>query len=130
MKQNPRMGGEGFADCQNRNYLERQLSTADFDPPSSPAAPTLEITTTAARAAIEPLWPVVLNDRWRCVYDPAQWILEHRISTKDWRGSAFCWTRDALIRNIRERCGQVDPDALKQIENLTEFHPDRTEGRP
>ena len=107
----------------------------DFDKPdasfaSSPGNPTLETTTATPLAANAPAWPVMLNDRWRCVYDPLQWILEHRINTKDFRGSAFCWTRAALIRNIRERCGPVDPDALRQIQILPPFHPDRTGGTP
>ena len=70
-----------------------------------------------------------LNERWRVVADPLQWILQKRKGTPSkkksgWQGSSFCRTRKALLRNIRERCGEVDPKTLAEIEALPEWHVD------
>ena len=70
---------------------------------------------------------IALNDRWRVrLNDPLQWILERRQGRQSarrtgWVGSSFCATRRALIRNIREDCGEVDPEALCQVEALPEM---------
>jgi len=70
---------------------------------------------------------VVLNDRWRLKDDPLQWILQVRkggIRSKasGWVGKAFCSTRTALLRNIRDLCGPVDPDALRVLNGLPKAH--------
>jgi hypothetical protein len=75
-------------------------------------------------------FPIILNDRWRVSFDELQWILEKRRSGTRWRGSAYCVTRSALLRNIRERCGDADPDALAEVKALPDWHPDRTRGVP
>jgi hypothetical protein len=85
-----------------------------------------------------------LNERWRVVDDPLQWILQQkkgntRSKNSGWRSHSFCRTREALLRGIREYCclpdqGQtrcicqyrgVDEAALKQIRALPEWHVDR-----
>lgn len=67
-----------------------------------------------------------LNNRWRVVHDPLQWILQVRRGRKTtkatgWKGRRFCQWRRTLIRDIGELCGPVDPDALAIIQAL----PDR-----
>ncbi len=72
----------------------------------------------------------VLNDRWRVVDDPVQWLLQRRERTASekssgWAGEHFCRQRRSLLRDIRENCGEVDPAALAVIEALPDRHPDR-----
>jgi hypothetical protein len=90
----------------------------------------------ATRAAASQL-PVVavLNDRWRVVLDPLQWIIEVRkgrggVKSTGWRGRRFCTTRTVLIRDVRELCGEVDPEALAILERLPENHPHYTPVTP
>jgi len=70
---------------------------------------------------------VQLNDRWRVVDAPPnwppQWILQRKKGAASrkrtgWVGEAFCITREALERNIREHCGPVDPIAMATIDAL------------
>jgi hypothetical protein len=62
-----------------------------------------------------------LNDTWRVAHDGRlQWILQRRAKNGVWHGNAYCVTQAALLRNIRERCGPVDPAAVKVIEG---WHP-------
>ena len=70
---------------------------------------------------------VRLNDKWRIVDDPLQWILERRRGvpgkkSTGWVGSAYCTTSAALLSNIRERCGDVDPAAVAFVETWPERH--------
>jgi hypothetical protein len=55
--------------------------------------------------------PIVatLNDRWRVVDDPVQWILEYReggVGPKvtGYRGRRFCGSRRALLWSVDEAC--------------------------
>jgi len=75
---------------------------------------------------------VQLNDRWRVVDSPPhwhpEWILQRKkgsagAKSSGWEGSAYCTDRESLLRNIRERCGDVDPTELAIIESLPEKHP-------
>ena len=68
-----------------------------------------------------------LNDRWRVVEAPPQWPpqwilqrLESRARAKSdgWVGEAYCTTRKALARNIREHCGPLYPIAMATIDAL------------
>ena len=84
----------------------------------------------SALGAVEAL-PVIalLNDRWRVIDDPLQWILEVRTGqptrkATGWRGRSFCTQRRSLIRCIGEYCGEVDPAALEIIKKLPEKHLD------
>ncbi len=70
-----------------------------------------------------------LNNRWRVIDDPLQWILQVRKGRKTskgtgWRDRAYCAQRTALIRCIGEYCEEVSPDALAVIEALPSRHPD------
>ena len=75
---------------------------------------------------------VTLNERWRVVDDPLQFILQYRDREirhsgekeirRAWQGKQYCRTRAALIRCIHEYCGQVDPAALAYIETWPERH--------
>ena len=69
-----------------------------------------------------------LNDRWRVVHDPLQWILQVRRGRKTakatgWKGRSFCQWRRTLIRDIGEFCGDVDVTAMAFIEALPDRHP-------
>jgi hypothetical protein len=85
-----------------------------------------------------------LNERWRVVDDPLQWILQSRkgnarFKSSGWRSRSFCRTLEGLLRCIREYCclpdhGQrrcireyrgVDEAALKSVLKLPEWHVDR-----
>ncbi|GBF27479.1 hypothetical protein MnTg02_02532 [bacterium MnTg02] len=71
--------------------------------------------------------PAQLNSRWRVADDPRQWILQkrkgqHRSKSSGWLSRSFCATRSALLRCIREYCGNVDAESLNPIENLPETH--------
>lgn len=77
---------------------------------------------------------VNLNDKWRIDDDPLQWILKRRdgaetyaadgsvVKPARWVGSAYCATRAALLSNIRERAGDVDPMAVAFVETWPERH--------
>lgn len=75
---------------------------------------------------------VRLNDKWRIVDDPLQWILQRRAGNRrrsdgsedprSWQGMSYCMTRAVLLRDIRERAGEVDPAAVAFIESWPERH--------
>ena len=69
------------------------------------------------------------SERWRVVDDPLQWVLQRkkgnpRKKNSGWRGRSFCRTREALLRCIREYCGEVDVEALAKLRALPDWHPD------
>jgi hypothetical protein len=85
-----------------------------------------------------------LNEHWRVIDDPLQWILQQRkgnarSKNSGWRNRSFCRNRDGLLRCIREYCclpdhGQrrciseyrgVDEAALKNVLKLPEWHVDK-----
>lgn len=80
-----------------------------------------------------------LNDRWRVIDDPLQGIVQYRRDKhgsrdeggKDiaWEGKRFFRTHTALIRDIGELCGSVDPRALAVIEATPDRHVDRDRSR-
>jgi hypothetical protein len=84
-----------------------------------------------------------LNERWRVVDDPLQWVLQQRKGTPrkkntGWQARSFCRTREGLLRCIRENCclpdqggsrcveeyRGVDGAALQQVRALPEWHAD------
>ena len=70
-----------------------------------------------------------LNASWRVIDDQLQWILQRtkgnpRKKNAGWRDRSFCRTRDALLRCVREYCGEVDPSALATLKALSDWHPD------
>ncbi len=70
-----------------------------------------------------------LNASWRIADDPLQWILQRRkgntrSKNPGWAGRSYCRTRDALLRCIRQNCGQVSSEALAKLEALPYWHPD------
>ena len=82
---------------------------------------------------------VQLNDRWRVVESPPQWppqwILQRRQrgcgpKGTGWEGKAYCTSRAALFRNIREHCGEVHPCAASAILGLPERLPGRLRRQP
>jgi hypothetical protein len=70
-----------------------------------------------------------LNERWRVIDDPLQWILQWkkgnpRKKNSGWRGRSFCKTREALLRCVAGYCGEIDANALAQLKSLPDWHPD------
>lgn len=70
-----------------------------------------------------------LNESWRIVDDPLQWILQRkkgrvRKRNTGWQSCKFLTTREGLLRRIREKCGDVDPAALATISALPDDHSD------
>ncbi len=75
---------------------------------------------------------ILLNDRWRVIDDPLQWLVQYRqnnrrrsdgsVDPRSWQGKRFCRTRTALQRDISENCGEVDPMAVAVIEQWPEWH--------
>jgi hypothetical protein len=66
-----------------------------------------------------------LNNRWRVIVcrDGIQWVLQYRnraetVSRSDWRGRAYCRTREALIRCCRAYSGEIDPAAAAELQTL------------
>lgn len=73
-----------------------------------------------------PLVVARLNVRWRVIDSKCgiQWVLQRRNAGVGvtWRGSAYCRTRDGLLSNIRERCGDIAEAGLRAIERLPYRH--------
>ena len=84
-----------------------------------------------------------LNERWRVVDDPLQWILQRRkgnprSKNSGWSCRSFLRTREGLLCRIREYCcppdqGElrsireyqgVDESALEQVRALPDWHSD------
>ena len=70
-----------------------------------------------------------LNERWRVVDDPLQWILQRKKGgphekNSGWRNRSFCTTREGLLRCIRECSGEIDADALAELRRLPDNHSD------
>jgi hypothetical protein len=70
-----------------------------------------------------------LNERWRVIDDPLQWILQWkkgnpRKKNSGWRGRSFCRTREALLRCVAGYFGKIDANALAQLKSLPDWHPD------
>ena len=63
-----------------------------------------------------------LNSQWRVVFDPLQWILQHRHGDR-WRNRSFCVSRSSLLRCIREYC--CEPIDISEVLKLPDWHPDR-----
>lgn len=68
-----------------------------------------------------------LNATWRVVDDPLQWRLQRkkgnlRNKNSGWRNQSFCTTREALLRCVREYCGNVERAALATLTALHEHH--------
>lgn len=83
---------------------------------------------TCAHARTAPKIPPI-NNSWRVIDDPLQWILQVRkgretSKSSGWRDRAYCAQRAALIRCIGEYCGDVRPDALAAINALPPRHLD------
>jgi hypothetical protein len=60
---------------------------------------------------------------------PLQWILQRskgnrRKKNSGWQARSFCTTREALLRCVREHCGDVDEKTLADLNALPEHHAD------
>jgi hypothetical protein len=84
-----------------------------------------------------------LNEHWRVVDDPLQWVLQQRKGmprnkNSGWQTRSFCRSREGLMRCIHENCclsdqgglrcmeeyRGVDGTALQQVRALPEWHVD------
>jgi hypothetical protein len=66
--------------------------------------------------------------RWRVVDDPLEWLLQRQQGRLPdggprWWDKLYVTSRHGLRLFIEERCGEVDPGALKVISKLSERHP-------
>lgn len=99
------------AEAANQNVVDGECSPPQFE--------------------IQPSPFIALNDRWRVrLNDPLQWILERRRAlptrkSTGWQGRSYCTQRRTLLRDIRDYCGDVDAEALRQVEALPERFPYR-----
>ncbi|HUF45961.1 MAG TPA: hypothetical protein VMN43_11500 [Aestuariivirgaceae bacterium] len=106
-------------------------ASAALDSPSNrSAAPWCLKTAPASQSEADDNYSLVvarLNDRWRVIESKCglQWILQRRDAGigAQWRGSAFCRSRDGLLANIRERCGDLTEAGLRTVEQLPERMP-------
>jgi hypothetical protein len=71
--------------------------------------------------------PLQLNASWRVIAcrGGIQWILQYRNRTEtvardDWRGRAYCRTKEALILCCDRYCGEIDPAAAAALQALPE----------
>jgi hypothetical protein len=69
-----------------------------------------------------------LNENWKVVDDPLQWILQRRKGNprkknSGWRDRSFCTTREGLLRCVSKYCGEVDQVALARLTALSPNHP-------
>ncbi len=74
-------------------------------------------------------FPITLNDHWRVVDDPLQWILEVRKGqagkkSTGYRARSFCASRTGLTQCIRDNCGDLYPGTLARIDLLPDLHQD------
>jgi hypothetical protein len=74
-----------------------------------------------------------LNENWRVVEDPLQWILQRkkgnpRKNNSGWADRSFCRTRAGLLRCIPS-CGEVDVSALTKLQSLPDYHVDWEQSR-
>ena len=89
----------------------------------APAAPdTPESDETAARG-VTGACIAILCKRWRVADDALQWIVQRR-EGQGWRSCRFPTRRTTLLRDVRELCGTVSPEAVAVLEAL----PDRPPG--
>jgi len=69
-----------------------------------------------------------LNAHWRVISEDIQWVLQKRdgkatAKSSGWKGRSFCTKRTTLLRDISEKCGEVDTAALALVKALPEYHP-------
>jgi hypothetical protein len=114
-----------FADHNQAESADSSIASLELEQSDPDVAVPITVTP-APMEKTEPLERevVVLNDRWRVrLDDPLEWVLEVRKGretsrSSGFRGSAWCVTRTALMQNIRERCGEVNPEAWAVLESL------------
>jgi len=116
-RKHSREGREHMTECEVR------------EPCSSPDGGDVATDTLTAPAHPSPHLVGQLNEQWRVVDDPLQWILQKRKGkarnkSSGWQGRSFCRTREALLRCIREYCGDVAAENLDTICVLPDLHPD------
>jgi hypothetical protein len=64
---------------------------------------------------------VQLNDQWRVMDHPLQWVLQQRkgmprSKNSGWQTRSFCRSREGLLRCIRENCCLSDQGGLRCVE--------------
>jgi hypothetical protein len=112
--------------CEN-HHLPDTIEPADAStsPPSPNTEQVVDVSAVAASRLLHATtFPIRLNETWQVAYDDLQWKLQHRRGDR-WHDRSFCCTQAALIRNVREHCGEVDPHELNVLSQLPTWHPDR-----
>ncbi|MEO0544418.1 MAG: hypothetical protein AAFY99_11420 [Pseudomonadota bacterium] len=72
---------------------------------------------------------VRLNTQWRVVEcrDGIQWILQYGKKSghrRIWRGNSYCRTRNALIRCVTQRVGEIEQSKMQMLRSLSERFPE------
>lgn len=116
---------QDFAETSRAHAIQTTVRKASSPPDGG------DVTSDTLPAPAHPSSHLVaqLNEQWRVVDDPLQWILQKRKGkarnkSSGWQGRSFCRTREALLRCIREYCGDVAAENLDTICVLPDFHPD------
>jgi len=68
-----------------------------------------------------------LNESWRVVDDPLQWILQRRkgnprSKNQGWMSRSYCTTQGALLRCVDAYCRDVEPAAVATLNDLPDLH--------
>ena len=117
-REHSREGREHMTECEVRDPSSPPdgvgVATDKLSPPAPPSNPLV----------------AQLNERWRVVDDPLQWILQRRKGTSrkknsGWQNRSFCRTREGLLGCICEYCGEVDANSVAKLKTLPDFHMDR-----
>jgi hypothetical protein len=119
-----------FALEQNQDKPRQHLTMRVRQPGSLPGGGQVARETLPAPAHPPDRLVVQLNERWRVIDDPLQWILQRkkgnsRTKNTGWSCRFFCLSRDGLLQSVREYCGEIDPDARAKLRALPDFHRDR-----
>jgi len=80
-----------------------------------------------------------INSNWRVIEhrhvstsgDPVIWYwrLERKHKYGGWVFSVQCATRNALIRHVKQKCGDVDPEIIRKLNKLPTYLGDQYFGQ-
>jgi hypothetical protein len=63
-----------------------------------------------------------LNESWRVVDDPVQWLLQRAGKKHVWKTRSYCATRTGLELCIREYCGEISEEARAALADWPRVH--------
>jgi hypothetical protein len=122
--------------CRSNRVIGEWLYAETFDPENGVRKPFVEPNAQPRHpdTCKHPAHPsnrlvAQLNENWRVVDDPLQWILQRkkgnpRSKNTGWRDQSFCRMREGLLRCIRERIAKQV--VLQHVRALPDWHIDWT----